>query len=56
MVHIIETRQLRKDYKGTAVVNDIDLAVEAGDIYGFLGPNGAGKNNDDSYVIRIDSA
>ncbi|WPP41750.1 ABC transporter ATP-binding protein [Paenibacillus hunanensis] len=43
MVHIIETRQLRKDYKGTAVVNDIDLAVEAGDIYGFLGPNGAGK-------------
>lgn len=43
MVHIIETRQLKKSYKGTGVVNGIDLNVEAGDIYGFLGPNGAGK-------------
>lgn len=43
MVNIIETNQLIKSYKNTKVVNQIDLSVEQGDIYGFLGPNGAGK-------------
>ncbi|WP_443147188.1 ATP-binding cassette domain-containing protein [Paenibacillus sp. KACC 21273] len=43
MVNIIETNNLIKSYKNTKVVNQIDLSVEQGDIYGFLGPNGAGK-------------
>lgn len=43
MVKIIETNQLIKSYKNTKVVNQIDLSVDQGDIYGFLGPNGAGK-------------
>lgn len=40
---IIEATQLTKEYKKTTVVNQINLSVEQGDIYGFLGPNGAGK-------------
>lgn len=43
MPKIIEAKQLTKEYKKTTVVNQINLSVEQGDIYGFLGPNGAGK-------------
>lgn len=43
MNKIIETTNLVKQYKKTKVVNQLNLSVEQGDIYGFLGPNGAGK-------------
>jgi len=40
----VETRGLGKRYpNGHVAVRDLDLAVEAGEIFGFLGPNGAGK-------------
>jgi ABC-2 type transport system ATP-binding protein len=39
----IEARALVKRYHGVAAVDDVDLTVRRGDIYGFLGPNGAGK-------------
>src|SRR5438477_6736088 len=39
----IETRKLTKYYgKGRGII-DLDLRVEAGEVFGFLGPNGAGK-------------
>jgi ABC-2 type transport system ATP-binding protein len=35
---------LRRTFKGgIEAVRDIDLAVSAGEVFGFLGPNGAGK-------------
>ncbi|MCF2164067.1 MULTISPECIES: ABC transporter ATP-binding protein [Halobacterium] len=34
---------LTKRYGDEAAVDDLDLAVPAGSVYGFLGPNGAGK-------------
>jgi lipopolysaccharide export system ATP-binding protein len=34
---------LRKVYKGRAVVNDVSVDVQQGEIVGLLGPNGAGK-------------
>ncbi len=42
---VIETRQLRKIYRGApvAAVESLDLSVAAGQVFGFLGPNGAGK-------------
>lgn len=43
MTKIIETSHLTKKYKNTTVVDEINISVEQGDIYGFLGPNGAGK-------------
>jgi ABC-2 type transport system ATP-binding protein len=39
----IETRGLTKVLGGRKVVDGLDLAVNAGEVYGFLGPNGAGK-------------
>ncbi len=43
MTLALETERLTRTYRGTAVVSDLDLAVEEGAVYGFLGPNGAGK-------------
>ena len=39
----IEVRGLVKQYGEIVAVNDVDLTVEQGDIFGYLGPNGAGK-------------
>jgi ABC-2 type transport system ATP-binding protein len=39
----IELRGLVKRYGDLVAVDDVDLTVEAGDVYGYLGPNGAGK-------------
>jgi ABC-type multidrug transport system ATPase subunit len=41
---VIETRALTKRYGDAIVaVDDLDLRVRRGEVYGFLGPNGAGK-------------
>ena len=41
---VIETRALTKRYgETTTAVDDLDLRVRRGEVYGFLGPNGAGK-------------
>ncbi|MEO2019213.1 MAG: ATP-binding cassette domain-containing protein, partial [Fuerstiella sp.] len=46
---IIVTQQLTKAYDHRRGVDDVDLRVRAGEIFGFLGPNGAGK----STTIRL---
>jgi ABC-2 type transport system ATP-binding protein len=43
MTSIIRAEGLTKRYGASRGVSDIDLAVEAGEVFGFLGPNGAGK-------------
>ncbi|SHH61495.1 ABC transporter ATP-binding protein [Massilia sp. CF038] len=40
---IIDVRGLTKSYDGRVVVDQVDMRVERGRIYGFLGPNGSGK-------------
>jgi ABC-2 type transport system ATP-binding protein len=41
----IEASRLVREFKnGPRAVDEIDLAVAEGEIYGFLGPNGAGKS------------
>ena len=44
MKSVIITKELTKQYKKKTVVQDLDLCVPEGSIYGFLGPNGAGKS------------
>ena len=41
---MIEISHLTKKYGANVAVNDLNLTLESGNIYGFLGPNGAGKS------------
>lgn len=40
---MIETRQLTKRYGSLIAVNEINLTLKEGDVFGFIGPNGSGK-------------
>ena len=58
MAAAIETKKLTKTYKSRAlglinVVEDLDLYVEEGEIFGFLGPNGAGKTTTIKMLLGI---
>lgn len=58
MAAAIETTKLTKGYKsrihGTVnVVDNLDLHVEEGEIFGFLGPNGAGKTTTIKMLLGI---
>ncbi|RME48020.1 MAG: ABC transporter ATP-binding protein [Chloroflexi bacterium] len=39
----IETSNLTKRFNGLTAVDDLNLRIEPGTLYGFIGPNGAGK-------------
>ncbi|ELK44278.1 ATP-binding cassette domain-containing protein [Halobacillus sp. BAB-2008] len=41
--YVLETQGLTRRYKRIPVVDQVDLQIKEGEIYGFLGPNGAGK-------------
>ena len=45
---MIEVRNLRKTFDGFTALDDLNMTVPAGAVYGLVGPNGAGK----STVIR----
>jgi ABC-type multidrug transport system ATPase subunit len=40
---VLRTRNLSKHYGNRLAVNNLNLEVRRGEIFGFLGPNGAGK-------------
>jgi ABC-2 type transport system ATP-binding protein len=40
---VIETRKLTKRYGDLIAVNQLDLRLDEGDVFGFIGPNGSGK-------------
>ena len=40
---MLQTKNLTKKYNGTTALNNLNLSVEAGEIYCLLGANGAGK-------------
>ena len=53
----IQTKNLTKTYKSRSgslnVVDNLDLEVEEGEIFGFLGPNGAGKTTTIKILLGI---
>jgi len=40
---VLRAEGLKKSYRKRAVVSDVSLTVESGEVVGLLGPNGAGK-------------
>ena len=40
---MIETRKLTKIFGDLVAVNELDLQLAEGDVFGFIGPNGSGK-------------
>lgn len=40
----IKTSRLTKSYNGKLVVNNLDLSIKTGTVFGLLGANGAGKS------------
>lgn len=41
--YVLRTYGLTKKYGNKIVLNNVNLGIKKGDIYGFIGPNGAGK-------------
>ncbi len=49
----IRTSGLGKRYGATVALAGLDLAVSAGEVYGYLGPNGAGKTTTIRLVLGL---
>jgi ABC-2 type transport system ATP-binding protein len=50
---MIETKRLTKNYGNLAALVDLDLVIDAGDIFGFIGPNGAGKTTTMRILVTL---
>jgi ABC-2 type transport system ATP-binding protein len=50
---MIETKTLTKRFGDLIAVDNLDLRVEAGDIFGFIGPNGAGKTTTMRILVTL---
>jgi ABC-2 type transport system ATP-binding protein len=50
---ILEARNLVKTYGDLTAINDVNLAIQEGEILGLLGPNGAGKTTIISMITGI---
>src|SRR5689334_7128707 len=53
--YAIETRELTKYFGGKCVVNNLNLHVPRGSIFGFLGRNGSGKTTSWRMILGYQS-
>lgn len=53
MAEAILTDSLSKSYGDVTALDDLDIEVRAGEIFGFLGPNGAGKTTTIRLLLDI---
>ncbi|MBW9152235.1 ABC transporter ATP-binding protein [Clostridium estertheticum] len=51
--YVLKINNLSKKYKNIKVVDNINLNVKEGTIYGFLGPNGAGKSTTIRMILGL---
>ncbi|BDR64788.1 ABC transporter ATP-binding protein [Clostridium tetani] len=56
MEYVLRTYNLTKTYKNVNVVDNLNLNVKTGDIYGFIGKNGAGKTSTIKMVMGLSKA
>ena len=50
---ILKTKDLTKKYDKKVVVDNLNLEIEEGEIFGLLGPNGAGKSTTMNMICNI---
>ena len=50
---VIETRNLCKFYGNTRGIENLNLQIRTGEIFGFLGPNGAGKTTTIRLILNL---
>ena len=53
---MLELRNVKKSYDGKAVLKDISLDIEDGEIVSILGPSGCGKTTLLNLVLGITDA
>ncbi|AXE38304.1 ABC transporter ATP-binding protein [Acidipropionibacterium virtanenii] len=53
MSFVVATEKLTKKYGDRAVVQDLDLRIPEGSVYGFLGPNGSGKSTTMKMLLSL---
>src|SRR5258706_15112692 len=53
MVAVLQTEGLTKHFGAFKAVQDLNLQVQEGDLYGFLGPNGSGKTTTLRAILRL---
>ena len=53
MNHAIELERVTKRFGNCLAVDQLDLVVPEGSIYGFIGPNGSGKTTTLRMILRI---
>ena len=50
---MIETKNLTKNYGNLTAVDNLNLTIQDGDIFGFIGPNGAGKTTTMRILVTL---
>ena len=53
MSTILRTKDLTKKYGSKVVVDNLNLEIEEGEVFGLLGPNGAGKSTTMNMICDI---
>lgn len=53
MEYVVETKGLSKKFPNKLALDNIDIHVQKGDIYGFIGRNGAGKTTAMKIILGI---
>ncbi|WP_019203496.1 ATP-binding cassette domain-containing protein [Tsukamurella sp. 1534] len=53
MSFVVATEKLTKKYGDHPVVQDLDLRIPEGAVYGFLGPNGSGKSTTMKMLLNL---
>ena len=50
---ILKTTDLTKKYNNKVVVDNLNIEIRKGEIFGLLGPNGAGKSSTMNMICYI---
>jgi ABC-2 type transport system ATP-binding protein len=50
---VLRTTGLKKQYGRVTAVQDVSIAVQQGDVFGFLGPNGSGKTTTVAMILGL---